>query len=126
MAYVRGTWPLKAAGPKRVELCGSFDGTPSAEGDITKVTVGAAGVYTVTLPGRGSLDFLCITATVESPDTQLRCVVSGKSETNRTVEVTVFDQGGTVPAARNLDTVTGERIHLRVTLHNTGLPKTTA
>lgn len=69
------------------------------------------GVYTLTVPGRGALDFLSIQATLEDASLDLYHTVSAVSEANRTITFSFFSDTGVAD-----DPTDGGKLHVLLVL----------
>lgn len=117
MALVSGRYPGSFVGAERVLLSGNFDDQGAVEGcPGMSVTADGSGVYTVTLPGRGTVNVMGAVFTVE--DTAgLHAYISSRDDAARTIEVTLQDAA--TPTATDLGS--GDRVHFLIVVKNTDL-----
>lgn len=113
-------YPSQHNDPGMVCIAGSFQGAGTSApvnqlGKGVVVTRSAAGTYLLTLPGVGTHTYYSILLTVENSGGDLTAFVEARSESARTVTVSVQDLDGT---PTDTDLVTGDYLHYQIWLKN--------
>lgn len=94
------TSPVRALGNELVLVAGYFAPGASpvvndAKSGVTVARNGGAGLYTLTLPGRGSVTYQSIHITLEDPGAGLLYSIEGTDASARTIDLRIENTGGT-------------------------------
>ena len=110
MALTDSMYPGRFVGAERILLSGNFDDALAVEGcpGLT-VSDDTGGVYTLTLPGKGTVDVMSAVFTCESADT---VQITARDDTARTIEITL--SGAAALAS-------GEKVHFMIVVKNSDL-----